>query len=162
MARHKIKADVTIKNAKPKAAIYRLSDGDGLYVLVKPDGAKWWRLDYSVGGKRKTISLGVYPDTTLSAARKNANDARELVAAGTDPSDIRKAAKEGQAKRLEAERREYEGLPAAGSFEEVALEWATVPTDKRSNAQTERIIRWMEKDIFPWLGRRPTNEMTRL
>ena len=115
MARHKIKADVTIKNAKPKATMFRLNDGDGLYVLVKPDGAKWWRLDYSIGGKRKTISLGVYPDTTLSAARKNANDARELVAAGTDPSDIRKTAKQEQAKRLEAERREHQGLPSAGS-----------------------------------------------
>ena len=151
MARHIIKADVTIKNAKPKAAMYRLSDGDGLYVLVKPDGAKWWRLDYSIGGKRKTLSLGVYPDTTLSAARKNANDARELVAAGTDPSDIRKAGKQVQAKRLEAERRIDEGLPAAGSFEEVAREWASVPTDRRSDAQTERIIGWI-KGYFSLAG----------
>src|SRR5665811_1605086 len=160
MARHKIKADVTIKNAKPRAAMYRLSDGDGLHLLVKPDGAKWWRFDYSIGGKRKTLSLGVYPDTRLSAARKNANDARELVAAGTDPSDIRKAGKQVQAKRLEAERRIDEGLPAAGSFEEVAREWASVPTDRRSDKQTERIIGWMEKDIFPWLGKRPINEIT--
>lgn len=160
MARHKIKADVTIKSAKPKVAMYRLSDGDGLYILVKPDGAKWWRFDYSIGGKRKTLSLGVYPDTTLSAARKNADDARELVAAGKDPSDIRKAGKQVQAKRLEAERRIDEGLPAAGSFEDVAREWATIPTDKRSVAQTERIVRWMEKDIFPWLGRQPINEIT--
>lgn len=151
---------MTIKNAKPKAAIYRLSDGDELYVLVKPDGAKWWRFDYSIGGKRKTLSLGVYPDTTLSAARKNANDVRELVAAGTDPSDIRKSAKQEQVKRLEAERRIDEGLPATGSFEEVVREWAAVPTDRRSDAQTERIIGWMEKDIFPWLGKLPINEIT--
>jgi len=160
MARHKIKADVTIKNAKPKPSMFRLNDGDGLYVLIKPDGAKWWRLDYSIGGKRKTISLGVYPDTTLSAARKNANEARELVAAGTDPSNVRKAAKLEQVKLLEAERRIDAGLPVAGSFEEIAREWATVPTDKRSDAQTEKIIRWMEKDIFPWLGNRLINEIT--
>lgn len=160
MARHKINADLTIRGAKPKPTTYRLNDGDGLYVLVKPDGAKWWRLDYSIGGRRKTISLGVYPDTTLSAARKKANDSRELVAAGTDPSDIRKAVKHEQAKRLEAERRIDDGSPIAGSFEDVAREWSSVPTDKRSNEQTERIILWMEKDIFPWLGRRPINEIT--
>ena len=90
--------------------MYRLNDGDGLYLLVKPDGTQWWRFDYLIGGKRKTLSVGVYPDTTLSAARKKANDARELVAAGTDPSDIRKTAKQVQAKRLEAERRIDEGL----------------------------------------------------
>lgn len=160
MARHNIKADVTIKNIKPKKTMFRVNDGDGLYLLVKPDGAKWWRFDYTIGGKRKTLSLGVYPDTKLSAARKNADNARELVAAGTDPSDVRKASKAQQAKALEAERRIDEGLPASGSFEDVAREWATVPTSKRSEKQTERIIRWMEKDVFPWLGRRPINEIT--
>ena len=163
MARHKIKADVTIKSIQPKKTMFRVNDGDGLYLLVKPDGAKWWRFDYTIGGKRKTLSLGVYPDTKLSAARKNADKAREWVAAGADPSDIRKAGKAGkaqQAKALEAERRIDEGLAAAGSFEDVAREWATVPTSKRSEKQTERIIGWMEKDIFPWMGRRPLNEIT--
>ncbi len=160
MARHLIKTDVTIRNTKPTDSTQRLNDGDGLYLLVKPDGAKWWRFDYTIGGKRKTLSLGVYPDTKLSAARKNADNARELVAVGTDPSDVRKAGKAQQAKALEAERRIDEGLAAAGSFEDVAREWATVPTSRRSEKQTERIIRWMEKDIFPWLGRRPINEIT--
>ena len=78
MARHIIKADVTIKNAKPKAAMYRLSDGDGLYVLVKPDGAKWWRFDYSIGGKRKTLSLGVYPDTSNHPSSAIARESKPL------------------------------------------------------------------------------------
>lgn len=160
MARHKIKNDLTIKAAKPKSSMYRLNDGDGLHLLVKSDGAKWWRFDYSIGGKRKTLSLGVYPDTTLSAVRKKADEAREQVAAGTDPSDIRKTKKQAQVKCLEDERREVIGLPPVGSFEFVAREWATVPSDKRSAAQTEKIIGWMEKDIFPWLGRRPINEIT--
>ncbi len=160
MARHLIKTDVTIRTTKPTDATQRLTDGDGLYLLVKPNGARWWRLDYSIGGKRKTLSIGVYPDTGLKAARAKADDARELVAAGTDPSDVRKAGKAQQAKALEAERRIDEGLAAAGSFEDVAREWATVPTSRRSEKHTERIIRWMEKDIFPWLGRRPINEIT--
>ena len=73
MVRHKIKADVTSKSIKPKKTMFRVNDGDGLYLLVKPDGAKWWRFDYTIGGKRKTLSLGVYPDTKLSGARKNAD-----------------------------------------------------------------------------------------
>ncbi|MGB7598110.1 MAG: integrase arm-type DNA-binding domain-containing protein, partial [Gallionella sp.] len=160
MARHKIKSDATLKSIKPLQSTLRVSDGDGLYLLVKPDGAKWWRFDYSIGGKRKTLSLGVYPDTSLSSARKSANEARELVAGGTDPSDIRKADKQVKEKKLEAERRIDNGLPVAGSFEDVAREWASVPTDRRSDKQTEKIIRWMEKDIFPWLGKRPINEIT--
>ncbi len=61
MARHLIKTDVTVRNIKPTDATLRLSDGDGLYLLIKPNGAKWWRLDYCIGGKRKTLSIGVYP-----------------------------------------------------------------------------------------------------
>ena len=120
MARHKIRAGASIKNVKPKAMMFRLSDGDGLYLLIKPNSAKRRRLDYSIGGKRKTLTLGVYPDTMLSATRKNANDAHDLVAAGTDPGYIRKAAKQEQVKLLEAELRIDKGLPAAGSFEQIA------------------------------------------
>ena len=93
MARHLIKTDVTVRTTKPTEATLRLNDGDGLYLLVKPNGARWWRLDYSIGGKRKTLSIGVYPDTGLKAARNKADEARQLVAAGTDPSDVRKADK---------------------------------------------------------------------
>ena len=68
MARHLIKTDVAIRNTKSTDATLRLNDGDGLYLLIKPNGAKWWRLDYSIGGKRKTLSIDVYPNTGLKAA----------------------------------------------------------------------------------------------
>lgn len=160
MAKHLIPNDITIRKAKAENVVRRINDGDGLYLLIKPDGAKWWRLDYSIEGKRKTLSMGVYPDTPLSAARDKADAARKLVAAGKDPSDKRKAAKQEQAKRLEAKRRISSGLPAVGSFEAVAREWAAVPTDKRADKQTEKIMGWLEKDMFPWLGQRPVNEIT--
>ena len=57
MARHKIKSDATLKSVKPLQSMLRVSDGDGLYLLVKPDGAKWWRFDYTIGGKRKTLEF---------------------------------------------------------------------------------------------------------
>ena len=89
MARDLIKSDVTLRNTKPSDKTIRLSDDNGLYLLIKPSGARWWRLDYSIHRKRKTLSAGVYPDTGLKAARANADKARQLIAAGTDPSDLR-------------------------------------------------------------------------
>jgi integrase len=160
MARHLIKTDTSIRNAKPTDTTFRVSDGDGLYLLVKPNGARWWRLDYSIGGKRKTLSIGVYPDTGLKAARDKADEARQMVAAGTDPSDVRKAKKTKQAQTLEVDRRIAEGLPAIDSFEEIAREWFTKFSAEWSPTHAEKIIRRLERDIFPWLGKRPAAAIT--
>ena len=92
MAKELLK-DVTIRNAKPLDKDYRLNDGEGLYVIVKINGAKWWRFDYTHARKRKTLSLGVYPETGLSDARRKAEDARNNIANGNNPSDIRKSNK---------------------------------------------------------------------
>ena len=83
--------DLSVKRAKPRTAPYKLSDRDGLYLLVTPSGGRWWRYDYRHAGKRKTISLGVYDDVTLAGARERLRDARALVADGRDPSAVRKA-----------------------------------------------------------------------
>ncbi|MGZ8236551.1 MAG: Arm DNA-binding domain-containing protein [Methylobacter sp.] len=68
--------DTVVRNIKPGDKVTRLNDGNGLYLLIKPNGAKWWRFDYSIGGKRKTLSLGVYPVTGLSDARRKAEEYR--------------------------------------------------------------------------------------
>jgi hypothetical protein len=62
--------DSAIRNAKPKEKNYKLADGGGLYLLITPKGGKWWRLDYRFNGKRKTLSMGVYPDVSLKSARE--------------------------------------------------------------------------------------------
>ena len=160
MARHLIAADTTIRNTKPKDVPFRLNDGDGLYLLVKPNGARWWRFDYSVGGRRKTISLGVYPDTGLSAARAKAEDARRLVASGTDPSEVRKTDKTRQTKERETDRRIAEGLPPVDSFEDVAREWFAKYSATWAPSHGDKIIRRLERDIFPWIGRRPVGAVT--
>jgi hypothetical protein len=69
--------DVTIRNTKPTDKDQRLNDGGGLYVLVKPNGAKWWRFDYTIERKRKTLSVGVYPSTTLADARRKAKPSKQ-------------------------------------------------------------------------------------
>src|SRR6516162_6366963 len=85
--------DTRVRNAKPKAQPYKLSDGGGMYLLVTPDGARYWRLDYRFVGKRRTLALGVYPTVTLSSARARRDEARALLARYIDPSTIKKANK---------------------------------------------------------------------
>lgn len=157
MARHLISSDKTIRAIKPGDPLKRLNDGDGLYLLLfVKGGAHGWRLDYSIGGKRKTLSLGTYPDTGLSLARKKADEARKLVADGTDPSDLRKAAKEQAERQREAERLADAGQPPANSFEAVAREWlGTIHVAKVSDGHAERTRLRLEQNIFPWLGRQP-------
>ncbi len=114
-------SDTAIRNAKPDTRPLRLYDSGGLYLEIAPSGGKWWRFAYRFGGKRKLISLGVYPDVPLAGrkvkgkriegARDKRDDARKLLAAGVDPSAKRQADKRDAAGR------------AANSFEVVAREW---------------------------------------
>jgi len=71
-----------IVNAKPRAKPYRLFDGQGLYVEIAPSGGRWWRFKYRINGKEKRLSLGVYPDVSLKAARDRLDDVRRLLASG--------------------------------------------------------------------------------
>ncbi|MDA8129658.1 MAG: integrase arm-type DNA-binding domain-containing protein [Betaproteobacteria bacterium] len=159
MAKELIKSDATIKAAKPQAAPYRLSDGSGLYLLVRPDGKKWWRLDYTHEGKRKTLSLGTYPDTGLALARTKAAAERELVAAGIDPSEARQSKRTQRAEAQEIERRLAEGVPLADSFEAIGREWFDKFSPGWVAGHGDKIIRRLERDIFPWLGARPIAEI---
>lgn len=61
-------SDTSIRNAKSPEKPIKLADGGGLYLLLKPNGAKWWRLDYRFAGKRKTLSMGVYPEVATNIA----------------------------------------------------------------------------------------------
>ncbi|EDZ9125908.1 DUF4102 domain-containing protein, partial [Salmonella enterica subsp. enterica serovar Typhimurium] len=87
--------DTAIRKTKPSASVQKLRDGGGLYLLLRPDGAKWWRWDYRrpVTGKRNTLSLGTYPDVSLAVARERHVAARKLLAGGIDPGEHRKAQK---------------------------------------------------------------------
>lgn len=85
--------DTMIRNAKPEAKPLKLFDGDGLYLLIQPNGSRWWRMKYYFRGTEKTLSVGVYPEISLKQARERRKDIREQVAAGIDPSELRKAEK---------------------------------------------------------------------
>lgn len=85
--------DVAVRQAKPREKPYKLFDEGGLYLLVTPSGARWWRLNYRFGGKRKGLSMGVYPDVSLANARAARDEARGLSGQGIDPSEARREAK---------------------------------------------------------------------
>jgi hypothetical protein len=99
--------DVRIRAAKPQEKPYKLRDGKGLVLLIKPNGSRLWRLRYEFDGAEKGLSLGAYPDVSLKQARERRDDARKLIADGTDPSAKRKAEKVATAETLELVTREW-------------------------------------------------------
>jgi hypothetical protein len=86
--------DPIIKAAKPKEKPYKLSDGQGLTLLIQPNGSKWWRYRYRIAGKEKMLSIGTYPDVTLKKAREMRVTADDLLKQGIDPSQHRQEQKQ--------------------------------------------------------------------
>ncbi|MEN9483957.1 MAG: hypothetical protein RJB37_1837, partial [Pseudomonadota bacterium] len=108
-----ILTDAHLRGIKAQDPRKRLTDGGGLYLLLfVKGGSHAWRFDYTHEGKRKTLSLGTYPDTGLSLARRKADEARRLLAEGINPSTARKEARTAIVQALEGERRADAGLPA--------------------------------------------------
>ena len=140
--------DTAIRNAKPRAKPYKMFDERGLFLLVSPKGGKWWRFKYRFDGKEKQISLGVYPDVSLKNARERRDEARKLIANDIDPSENRKA------KRAAKEER------AGNSFEVVAREWFAKYYTTWVPIHADRIIRGLERNIFPWIGSKPISDIT--
>lgn len=136
------------KNANSNgASVHKLSDGDGLYLWVYQDGRKYWRMRYWQAGKEKSLSLGVYPKISLSDARKKRDELRRLLQAGLDPSAERKA--ENLRKKLAAE----------NSFEAVAREWYGKQVHTWVPHHASDVRRRLENNIFPFLGKRPIEEI---
>lgn len=140
--------DAALRTAKPGEKPFKISDERGLYLLVAPSGGKLWRFDYRFAGKRKTISLGSYPDVALKQARERRDEARRLIADGVDPSENRKAAKSASTER------------AANSFEVIAREWFERMRPTWVASHSEKIIRRLERDIFPWLGSKGISDIS--
>lgn len=137
-----------VRNARPGARPVKMFDGGGLFLLINPNGSRWWRLKYRVDGKEKLISLGVYPDVGLKDARERRDEARKLIAGGIDPGAARKAQK---ASRLER---------AANSVEMVAKEWFEKFAANWAPTYSSKVKARFEKDIYTWIGHRPIAEVS--
>ncbi|MES2204782.1 MAG: integrase arm-type DNA-binding domain-containing protein [Pseudomonadota bacterium] len=140
--------DITIRTSKPKDKTYKLSDEKGMYLEISPAGGKWWRLKYRVDGKEKRISLGTYPEVSLKDARERRDEARKLLAQQIDPSENRKAVKASRLAKSE------------NSFEVVAREWHSKYSANWSASHGDRLLKRLEKDIFPWLGEMSIADIT--
>ena len=140
--------DSACRNAKPRDKAYKLTDGEGLHLLVQPNGSRLWRLAYRFDHKQKTSAFGPYPTVTLAEAREKRLAARKLLADGIDPARAR-----------EAERRAVK-LAAENSFEVVAREWHDNQKERWVQAHAERLLSRFQHDVFPALGKRPINEIT--
>lgn len=135
--------DTECRNLKPSAKTYKKSDGQGLFLEIRPNGAKYWRLKYRYLNKEKKLGLGVYPEISLKEARQRKSEARKLLDKGEDPSAVRKRA------------REEAILEAGNTFEKLAKEWFKKNKARWDDKHAEAIIYRLEKDIFPDIGNLP-------
>ncbi|MDG2412715.1 MAG: Arm DNA-binding domain-containing protein, partial [Halioglobus sp.] len=137
-----------VKQAKPANKPQKLFDGGSMYLWIPPKGGKYWRFDYRFASRRKTVSLGVYPEVSLKEAREAHQEARAKLRKGTDPAEVRKVEKLTR------------HLAAAESFEAVGREWFGRIMLEKSESYRVRTLRILEKDLYPTLGSRAIAEIS--
>lgn len=141
-------SDAKARNAKPKTKPYKISDGEGLFLLVMPNGSKYWRMKYFFAGKEKLLALGVYPAVGLSDAREKQIQARRILKSGIDPAEEKK-----EAKRIST-------LRSVNTFETIAREWFAKREHEWAPASIESNRQRLETYLLPKLGPRPISEIT--
>ncbi|EJG2170743.1 integrase arm-type DNA-binding domain-containing protein [Citrobacter freundii 47N] len=131
--------DAKIRAAKPDEKSYKLADANNMFLLVHPNGSKYWRLRYRHLGKEKTLALGQYPEVSLSEAREKRDEARKLISDGIDPCEQRRAKKAAP--------------EAINTFELVARQWHK-SNKKWSETHSEKVLKSLEGHVFPYIGLR--------
>ena len=145
--------DAAIRAAKPTEKPRKLFDGGGLYLLINPDGSRWWRVKYRYGGKEKLVSVGVYrPGQPGHVGAKEARDSLDTIKRqlrdGIDPGAARKAEKAARVDREE------------GSFEVVAREWHAKQAERWAAGHAERVMGRLEAYVFPRIGAEQIRTLT--
>ena len=146
---------LSIKQAKPKGKQYKLTDGQGMYLRVYPNGSKYWQLQYWFEGKQKILSLGVWPDVSLTEARDERFEAKKKIKVGIDPNDKRKESLEAQKIYFEKEKERETTI-----FRIIAEEWLS----RQSVLWTERHSRGVQNSlkfhVLPDLGEIPIADIS--
>ncbi|EHE1549894.1 tyrosine-type recombinase/integrase [Salmonella enterica] len=137
--------DIKVRTTKPSDKPFKLTDGQGMHLLINPNGSKYWRLQYRFGGKQKVLALGVYPMVSLGEARRKRDEAKKLVSDGIDPSEKKKADKIEHSEAL--------------TFEAVARDWHIACKRKWSDSHSERVLKSMEDGLFTAIGKRKISEL---
>jgi len=151
MPRHTLPLnDTQLRNAKPKQKDYKLSDGFGLYIIIKTTGSKWWRFKYRFDNKEQNLSLGTYPEISLQIARQKREELRSKVANGINPSSERQQKKEIQKAKLD------------NTFEQVSEMWLVNIRKGLSNHYVKGVEGYFKNHIYKHIGNKDINEITRL
>ncbi|MGJ7131611.1 tyrosine-type recombinase/integrase [Morganella morganii] len=137
--------DTKVRAAKPDEKAYTLTDRDGLFLYVHPNGSKYWRFRFRFGGKQHLMAFGVYPEISLADARERRDAARKQVALGIDPRELKKELKEEQQKEF-------------NTFEKVARDWHAT-NKKWSEGHSHRVLKSLEDNIFAAIGKRNIAEL---
>lgn len=138
---------ISIKNARPRPKPYKLTDERALYLLVNPNGTKYWRLKYRHLGKDKTLALGVWPEVSLADAREKRDAARKQISEGLDPLAEKKL------RRIRAQ------IDANVTFRSVAEEWVIKITREGRADVTLGKVQWLLEKAYPIIGSRPLNRI---
>lgn len=141
---------LAVSRAKPREKPYKLTDERGMYLLVSPNGGRWWRFNYRFDGKNRTLAFGIFPDVSLADARERRDDARRVLAKGMDPAAKRKQ-EEAQAE-----------LDAASAFRSVAEEWLAKREREGLGDVTVSKAKWLLGFVYPTLGEKKISEITSL
>jgi len=140
--------DVKVRSLKARDRQYKVADGRGLFLVITTNGSKYWRFRYRFVDREKSLAIGVYPDITLAEARDKAHEARKLLANDVDPG--------AEKQNKKRERR----LAAANTFEAIAREWFQKNSKQWVDSHGGRVLNRLEKDVFPYVGRRPITELS--
>ncbi|MGZ8182794.1 MAG: tyrosine-type recombinase/integrase [Methylobacter sp.] len=138
-------SDTAIKNAKTAAKPYKMQDEKGMYLLVHPNGGKYFRYNYRFNNKRLTLSLGVYPATSLKEARDKRDTAIKQIAGGINPGITRKIEKAGSIEN---------------TFKAIAEDFLMTKQREWSASHHKHMKECFERDVYPWLGNRPLKELS--
>jgi integrase len=139
--------NMACNNAKPRPKSYKIFDGGGLYLEIMPNASKLWRLKYRFV-KEKRISFGPYPLVSLAEAREMRDGAKKLLIRGIDPAANRE------------EKKQQTIRDAGNAFQVVALEWFDKQLGKWSDGYAKKVKQCLERNVFPYIGRRPIHLIT--
>lgn len=140
--------DALARATNPSDKPVKMADGGGLFLLVTPAGGKYWRMKYRYNGKEKLLALGVYPDVSLKEARLKRSEAKQLLANGRDPGQVKRAQKAASKER------------SANNYEAICREWLAAKRQVIAEGQYLKTLARQENDVLPWLGDRPIAEIT--
>lgn len=140
--------DVVVRKAEVRAKPYRISDSRGLYIEIHPNGSKYWRLKYRYYGKEKRLAIGVYPNVSLKQARLATDDAKKQLELDVDPS---------LAKRIKKVERQ---VAIDNDLESIAREWHQRQAKTWSEGYSNKVLRSLEHNLFPFLGSHPISDIT--